>query len=803
MKKNFYFQCLIILSVLILLSGCEIQHSPEITDLIPPVSLKSGVEDTLRIDDLFYAENYNLSFLPHKEIGIKYDPRQQLLMLKPSQDYEGLTFIDFQFHGDTFSIPLNITRLYKHTFRLKPAGKYERIQLFGSFNSWNRESLRLKDPDNDGIFEITVPLEPGRYEYKYWVDGEEILDPENPLKVPNPFGSYNSLLEVAPQWSFRPFLHLLEWKRTTNNIQLKFYLESEDNLPFPIAENVLALIGNKRLSTNFITAEGNRIDLLLPKSTLNGKKIVRVAANRGGQCTFFQTVRLWNGEPFGRRGAPTTWYDAVMYSIMIDRFSDGDPSNNRPVVHPELSPKANFMGGDLQGILNKLREGYFEALGINVLWLSPLNQNPDKAYREYPPPHRYFAGYHGYWPIHHEHIDGRFGNWQLFRQLVQEAHDRGIRLILDFVANHVHQDHPFYQQHPDWFGQLELPDGRKNIRFWDEYRLTTWFEPFLPSFDYLGSREALETMTDNALWWIKNSGIDGFRQDAVKHVPNKFWRRLTQKIKKEIEAKEKREIFQIGETFGSYQLIRSYVNNGQLNSQFNFNLYDVALPVFLEPNMGFETLDSEMQKTFEVYGMNHLMGNVMNSHDKIRYMAYADGDIRLGEADAAEIGWSNPPHVDDPRSYQKARLFLTYVLTIPGVPVIYYGDEIGMTGAADPDNRRPMRFGEDLQALEKQMLEEVRKIVHWRREHSALRYGDFYPLLAEKDVYAFLRSDFNERILVILNKSDAVRRVKLQLPGFYQLVFAKNLYTGVRWNINDNVLELEVSPFTGEVYQLK
>ena len=163
----------------------------------------------------------------------------------------------------------------------------------------------------------------------------------------------------------------------------------------------------------------------------------------------------------------------------------------------------------------------------------------------------------------------------------------------------------------------------------------------------------------------------------------------------------------MGETFGGIDLIISYVNNGQLSSQFNFNLYDVAQPVFLNADNSFELLDLQMQKTFSVYGVNHLMANIMDSHDKIRYMAYADGDIEINSNTAKEIGWTDPPKVDHASSYKKLQLHLAYILTIPGVPVIYYGDEIGMTGAADPDNRRMMRFDNDLNIYEKENLKEI------------------------------------------------------------------------------------------------
>ncbi|MCK5705572.1 MAG: hypothetical protein KAI29_30695, partial [Cyclobacteriaceae bacterium] len=411
---------------------------------------------------------------------------------------------------------------------------------------------------------------------------------------------------------------------------------------------------------------------------------------------------------------------------MIDRFSDGNTSINEKVIHDSLSDKANYMGGDLQGVIDKLNEGYFDSLGANTIWISPIYDNPNVAFREYPEPHRWYSGYHGYWPISSTRVEEKFGDLEDVKSLVEIAHKHNIKILLDFVSNHVHIDHPYFKNHRDWFGTLELPDGRKNIRFWDEFRLTTWFEPYLPSFDFLSSQEVLDTMITNATWWLKETNADGFRHDAVKHVPNKFCSQLTRKLKKEIEIPNNRPLYQIGETFGSYDLISSYVNNGQLSAQFNFNLYDTALPTFIKSGASFGDLDKEMHKTFSIYGELHLMSNIMDSHDKNRFMAYADGDLDASEWSAIEKGWNDPPVVDDPQNYKKLILYMAYMNSIPGIPVIYYGSEFGMTGATDPDNRRMMRFGDEINSYERKTKAEISKLINLRKKHSALRQGDFY-----------------------------------------------------------------------------
>jgi glycosidase len=274
-------------------------------------------------------------------------------------------------------------------------------------------------------------------------------------------------------------------------------------------------------------------------------------------------------------------------------------------------------------------------------------------------------------------------------------------------------------------------------------------------------------------------------------------------LKKEIGIPEKKEIYQIGESFGGIDMIASYVNNGQLSAQFNFNLYDVAVPTFLDEKASFKLLDYQMQKSFQVFGYNNLMGNIMDSHDKIRYMAYADGDLAINDGRAGDFAWNNPPKVDDPKSYDKLKLHLAYILTIPGVPIIYYGDEIGMTGAADPDNRRMMRFNDELDQFEKQTLEDVSKLIHIRKDHPALRYGDFLTLQADENVYAYLRSDMNERVLIIVNKNSNQQKVEFTLPGMYKITKAKDLVSGKEFDINNNKFDVDVNGTQYLILQLR
>ncbi len=784
--------------LLLFLSFCSFK----VKDIIQPINLTAGIVDTVFVQDMFYAPEYNLEFEKNSRLTVEYLSDKNLLVLKSAPDFSGITLLNFNLEGETYSIPVTSKIPDMYSFKFKPEPNTSNVFLMGTFNSWDRSSLPITDESGDGIYEIRIPLEPGKYEYKYFVDGEELLDPSNPVSAPNGIGGYNSILNISDKNKEFVYLHLDDFIVENSKFKFKFIFEIQNSDFIPASEDVIAILNNKPLAVENISLINDGAELSIDRKLLTDDVLLRISVNTGSSYSNIQNILLNDGKPVQKGNDSFNWYDGVIYSLLVDRFNDGDTSLNKPVIHDSLSYKANYMGGDLKGILDKLNEGYFDSLGVNIIWISPVNQNPDEAFREYPEPHRWFSGYHGYWPIHHKEIENQFGNMNDLKIFIKTAHQHGIKVLLDFVSNHVHEQHVFFKEHPEWFGSLFLPDGRKNLRFWDEFRLTTWFEPYLPSFDYLGSEEAIEAMTDNAVWWLQTTHADGFRHDAVKHVPNKFWRALTRKLKEEIELKENRKVYQIGETFGNYDLVSSYVNNGQLDAQFNFNLYNIAQTAFIDPAASFEDLDRDIKKTQSVYSGLQVMGNIMDSHDKNRYIAYADGDLELWQWNAVEEGWNNPPEVNFESSYFKTELYLAYMMTIPGLPVIYYGSEFGMTGASDPDNRRMMRFGDKLSSSESGMLEIVQKLVSIRNNHSALRYGDFYTLQADTNSYSYIRSDLNERILVVLNKSESDKKMSLNIPEFYRINSATDLYSGEKIEIKNNLLECTVSPIGYKIFTL-
>lgn len=690
-----------------------------------------------------------------------------------------------------YSFLVKRSKLQRFTFVFDPGDeRYRSVSLRGEMNDWNARA----NPMNliDGKWQTELMLNPGRYQYLIVANGRDMLDPNNPIIVDNNVGGYNSLLEIGQMnTSVSPQLHPKSYKNFNLNIGV-------DNG----VEEVLAFWQNFRIPNDLITKYDDHVSIQLPGDVFKKQRsFLRMwAYNEHGPSNDL-LIPLEYGRPVSNPDLLTREDKeaTILYFMMVDRFNNGNPQNDDPVEHPELADRANFWGGDIAGITEKINDGYFEMLGINTVWMSPITQNPLQAYLEFPEPRRYYSGYHGYWPITLTTVDHRFGTEAEMHELVSSAHDNNISVMLDFVSNHVHEDNPIIIENPHWATQLNLPGGRKNIRLWDEHRLTTWFDTFLPSLDFTNP-EVIELMSDSAFFWIDHYGMDGFRHDATKHVNLEFWRELTRKLKEDYMIPNNRRLFQIGETFGSRELIGSYVGSGLLDGQFDFNLYFDARTIFARDDASFVDLDYSLHQSFSHYGFNNLMGNITGNHDLPRFISLAGGALRFDE-DEKEAGWQREVGVGDPVGYNKLSQLTAFIMTIPGVPVIYYGDEIGLPGASDPDSRRPMKF-ENLTENQSWVRDNASRLAHLRADNLALVYGSFHTIKAERHVYAYARSYFDEHALVVFNKSNESKTVTLELP---ERIAEKSLkaHFGHDASVKENRLEMIMKPNSFEVFLVK
>ncbi|MBQ4018812.1 MAG: hypothetical protein II605_06175 [Paludibacteraceae bacterium] len=448
----------------------------------------------------------------------------------------------------------------------------------------------------------------------------------------------------------------------------------------------------------------------------------------------------------------------VLYSLMIDRFYNGNTANDWKMNSPEVLDIVDYQGGDLAGITAKIAEGYFDRLGVNTLWISPITQNPWDAWGCYPftngnkydasKTYTKFSGYHGYWPIYATRLDSRFGTPDELRTLLDSAHAHGMNVVLDYVANHMHINSPTLQEHPDWHTDSILPDGRRNFELWDDARLTTWFDKHIPTLD-LEREDVCEAMTDSALYWLENYELDGYRHDACKHIPEGYWRMLGQKI---ATRWPDRPIWMIGETYGSPQLIGSYIKSGMLNAQFDFNVYFTAREALCGLTGMNAVLDNELT-SLATYGAHHTMGNISGNHDQIRFASIAGGAIDI-HSQGKEEGWTREIGIGDAEiAYKRALLMEVLNITLPGVPCIYQGDEYGEVGGNDPDNRHMMRF-DGLNEEEAKMRAKVAELIHMRRQSMPLLYGDFIPMESNEDVISYKRVYLGQSVTVTIDRKN-------------------------------------------------
>ena len=495
-----------------------------------------------------------------------------------------------------------------------------------------------------------------------------------------------------------------------------------------------------------------------------GRSFIRVYALGDGKNLNDLLIPLENGKVLADAAQLTRHDDQaqVLYSLMIDRFHNGNKKNDWKMNSPEVLDIVDYQGGDIAGITQKIKDGFFNDLGITTIWISPITQNPWDAWgmNKFPNGNKYdntkaytkFSGYHGYWPIFATEVEKRFTTEEELHEMLAVAHAHGLTVILDYVANHMHINSPTLQEHPDWHTDSILPDGRRNFELWDEARLTTWFDVHIPTLD-LERPEVCAPMTDSALVWLEKFEFDGFRHDACKHIPLNYWRELGAKMK---QRYPNRHIWMIGETYGDTKLIGSYVKSGLLNSQFDFNIYHTAIDVFGKPNQSLKSINKTILESLAAYGSHHTMGNISGNHDKCRFISLAGGAVSWNESDKA-AGWERHIGVTadgdaarEEAAYKAAMLLEVINLTIPGVPCIYQGDEYAEAGGNDPDNRHMMKFN-GLTDRQKQFRDEVQKLVQLRRNSLPLIYGEYIPVTVTDKLLVFDRTYMGQTVRVTID----------------------------------------------------
>ncbi len=658
------------------------------------------------------------------------------------------------------------------TFKFVPvAGKtYGKVAVSGEWNNWDPAGAAMT-PDGSGGYAVTVPLSPGLVGYKVVLDGAFGLDPGGRLRK-YVGGVENSAVRVAD--CHLPTLTTKDHKTERPSAgQGRFtatvaYADGVGAPPPGIdpasLKATLRKDGSVTAATATLAVDGNTIAITAP-SLGDGKYTVFVdATDKAGRKA--RTLRL----VFWVEGETYSWSDALIYMAMVDRFKNGDPSNDAAPT-ANVDPRADFKGGDLAGVKQAIDNGTFDQLGVRALWLSPYHTNPKGAWMAADGVHL-TMGYHGYWPVKAREVEPRLGGNDALKALVGAAHAHGIRVLQDFVVNHVHQDHDYFTQHPQWF-RTGCICGTNNCD-WTTHRLDCMFAGYMPDVNWTNA-EVVDTWSEDAVWWVDTFDLDGLRIDAVKHVEDICTINMSARLRGEFEQAGTR-LFLTGETAmgwegdnpansaSDYGTISRYIGPNGLDGQADFvTYYAVPVTAFVSDSAGHNMphVDFWTKYALSQYPAGAMMTPYIGSHDTPRFVTLSSQPGSAGNQ------WTNPaPAPTNSDAYQRERVALAWLLGGPGAPMVYYGDEYGEWGGADPNNRVMWRGDQTLNADEQATLAFTRKLGVARKELSPLRRGTYVSVVnTDQDVLVFARKDATGAALVAINKSTTSRTVSATLPA--------------------------------------
>ncbi len=434
--------------------------------------------------------------------------------------------------------------------------------------------------------------------------------------------------------------------------------------------------------------------------------------------------------------------NAVIYQIFVDRFA---PDPGKEFAHPKN--RSGFYGGTLAGVRGKL--DYLSDLGVDCLWLSPIFPAPS---------------HHGYDATDYSTVEPRLGDLGEFEQLVHAAHERGIRIVLDYVANHISNEHPAFlaaQQSQDaetssWFHFRAWPDDYDNF-------LGVRTMPRLVTDD----PSARAYLIDNACAWLER-GADGFRLDHAHGATHAFWsafRRATRGTKP--------DSVMFGEVTDTPEYSRSYT--GRMDGVLDFGLLEVLRKYFAFDTLTVSELDSYLRRHFAFFGDGLALPSFLDNHDMNRFLYSVDNDVR------------------------RLKLAALCQFTLPDPPIIYYGTEVGLSQMhpADPleESRLPMLWGDQ---QNRDLLTYYSKLIAlrragedvWRGERNSLQVDD------ERDTYVY-----SIGVYVILLHSGQ-QTVILDLLGQIQGEAFMVLATSDVISFDQQASTVTLPPYSGCVLQL-
>ena len=743
------------------------------------------------------------------------------------------------------------TDLRSVPFRYTPEGSAGAVYLAGTFNEWNPTGQLMQGPDEAGLFSLNLPLTPGEYQYKFVVDGTGWYhDPDNEETTDDGHGGSNSIIVVDERFpsvaiepgdgkireeglSFsssvvltrsagdRAALSVRAFRNDVDSVTVLFtadggkeekiqlhsqgedgqyiYLQGE----FGLADDGdLAVLYHDGIVTRALADDGLLDPADAPPLRVERESIpLSTIPDWVADGVFYQIFpdRFFNGNRDNDPDFSEYYYDGLTdlpasgktngeYFHLVEDWNEFEGLKKSPYRTDGRPDYYSFYGGDFQGVIKKL--DYLVDLGVTIIYFNPVHQAQSN--------HKYDA-------VDYGKADPHFGGDDGFRKLASEAHKRGMKIVIDGVFNHTGMYHKAFldtkekgdqSEYWSWYDwrRWPLPDDMGSDDNWSDYYSCWWGFGSLPNLNFDLSRpdeeesgvlsmedaepnrELVDHILDVARHWMKDLDADGFRLDVPNEVPPWFWRLFREAVR---ESRED----------GGFIWAELW---GNAAADLGPNGFDAVMnyKYFLEPALAFigkgsidaGTFDTQLAAGRFSYTPAAVLGamNLIGSHDTERFLTRAGRDTR--------------------RLMLAASFGATYV----GVPHIYYGDEIGMEGGKDPDCRRPFRWDEIDNPGRAKVLDHYRKVFGIRKEHPALRRGNFQTLLAEEKVFAFTRSLEGDKLAVLMNAGSGPVEISLDAGALpFEAKGAKDLLSGNSYPLRDSPALIAIEPFGTVILHLK
>lgn len=745
--------------------------------IIAPIYLRNNVVDSIYVPDIIQDDDYeDYTVEAQERMTMRYDKKRSLIYVTPSVEETALTVLTLKKGNITYDIPVIITRTYRYTFSVLPKSENPKAFLAGTFNNWSPTSLPMI-PDQNGVPFINMYLEPGRYFFKYVVDGEIMTDANLPIVADGRGGEMNMLSVISSNSSI-VLLPLQYKKNTDGTLILPFSTEGVSSLQ---PENIIVFRNNNVLPKSNISINANSFTIALPKEKNTGNNdIIRLGINSNGTSSMLYSCSIKNGEVSSVTNTHDMLQNMSIYSILVDRFHDGSSENNEKNTPDSVIPYARYKGGDFAGIIKKIRDGYFTSLNINTLLLSPITDNPDRAVSTSLTAPSKSTAYLGLWPVDDEKTENHFGTIGELQQLVQEAHKRGIAVVLDYIADQVHKDHPYYVSNPEWFSPYRAGDN------------------FVRIFDFNTHTDAIDKVTENIMWWLEITQADGVKIDNAGTINEQFRRSLSKKIRL-LEKKSDKNIIVMGHIRDIPYLTPTIISQGQMTTTLNAHIYEGIYATTLEKgNLDFLALALQSDKMCN-HCLNYIDEPTGYYHPKIPAKRTLDF-IPLPTAHQSDSITTLR------RKFMSLPLYHVLTHTLPGVPIIHTGEEVGFSASISTSNPNAMFFGDSLFYEEKEVLRDVKNITALRANHSALRNGTFNLVFQQGNWMLYIRADNKEKILVAINIGEYEASLSCQIPAQYNAKELVDIYAKNAQNIpvkNNSTAQIEVPAYGFRILQIQ